>query len=397
MWQADRMVDGGKYQEAIAMYMQVLQSNPNTEIARAAHLKSGIVYYKHLRDTEKALSIFETIVKNSPRSNQASESLWLLGMHYYANGEYQQARNQFIQLILDFPHSDKIKSTKLKMAECYEYLNEYQKAISTYTEFERFYPRDAKIPEIALKKGKIYENLGQKDKAILEYQRVVNDFPSFYNEANEAQQRLGTLTVKNKSTEEQRGKIREVGPKVRLDARTELNSWTTSPTFGYNPRELLMGEDKNTLFGGVELEASLNSDGALLDDAIYNLGLMYYMLGDYKKAGACVEKAVEIGITSADAYLKLGACYREVGSVGKAKEAFETAVKVNPSVIDNLIMDSESQTADGNYEKAINLLEIILGISKTADERIYSLLSAIYQKKGDVKKAEEYRKLSEDK
>ncbi|MBC8233292.1 tetratricopeptide repeat protein [bacterium] len=396
MWQADRMVDGGKYLEAIAMYTQIMQSNPDTEIAREAHLKAGVVYYKNLSETEKALSIWEKIVKYYPRSKQAGEALWLLGMHYYDNGEYQQARNKFIQLILDFPHSSKIKSARISIAACYEHLNEYQKVISTYTEFERFYPRDSKIPGIVLKKGEIYEQLGRKDKAILEYQRVISDFSSFYSEVNKAQQRLETLGVSEKSVEEQQGGIREVGPKVRPDARAELESWAISPIFGYNPRELLMGPSGNTLFGGIELEASLNSDGALLDDAVYSMGLMYYMVEDYKKAGACLEKAVEIGIKSVDAYLKLGVCYREVGSVEKAKETFKTAAKIDPSVMQNLIMDSENQAANGNFEKAINSLEMILGISKTADERIYPLLSAIYQKIGNTQKAEEYKKLSEN-
>ncbi|MBM3239649.1 tetratricopeptide repeat protein [Candidatus Poribacteria bacterium] len=397
MWQADRMVDGGKYREAIAMYTQIMQSNPGMETAREAHLKAGIVYYNHLNDTEKALSIFERIVKDYPRSNQAVESLWLLGTHYYDNGEYQQARNKFIQLILDFSDSDKTKSDKLQIAACYEQLNKYQEAISTYSEFERFYPRDSKIPQIVLKKGELYEQLSQKDKAILEYQRVVNDFPSFYSEVNKARQRLEILGANERLAEEQDGEIRQIGPKARPDARAELARWTISPTFGYNPRELLMGESGNSLFGGIELEESLNSDGALLDDAVYNMGLMYYMIEDYKKAGACLEKAVEIGVKSADAYLRLGVCYREVGSVEKAKETFKTVAKIAPNVMENLLMDSENQAANGNYEKAINSLEMILGISETIDKQIYPLLSTIYQKKGDAKKAEEYRKLSEKK
>jgi lipopolysaccharide biosynthesis regulator YciM len=89
-------------------------------------------------------------------------------------------------------------------------------------------------------------------------------------------------------------------------------------------------------------------------------------------------------------------CYREVGSIEKAKEMFKTAVKIDPSVIENLIMDSENQAANSNYEKAINSLEMILGISETIDKQIYPLLSAIYQKKGDAKKADEYQKLSEN-
>ena len=320
----------------------------------------------------------------------------MLGRHYYDNGEYQQARNKFIQLILDFPDSSKTKFAKLQIAACYERLNKYQEAISTYSEFERFYSRDSKIPEIVLKKGEIYEQLSQKDKAILEYQRVVNDFPSFYSEVNKAKQRLEVLGANKRLAEEQRGETQQVGSKDRPNARAELASWTTSPTFGYNLQELLMGKNGNSLFGGIELEESLNSDGALLDDAVYNMGLMYYMLEDYKKAGACLEKAVEIGIKSADAYLRLGVCYREVGSIEKAKETFKTAVKIDPSVIENLIMDSENQAANGNYEKAINSLEMILGISETIDKQIYPLLNAIYQKKGDAKKAEEYQKLSKN-
>lgn len=385
MWQADRMVGSGNYSEAIAMYTQIMKSNPDSEIARKAHFKAGKVYYKNLGETDTALRIFERIVKRYPKNAEASESLWILGMHYYNANEYQQARKKFIQLILDFPKSKKIKSARLQIAACYEQSGEYQKAVSTYIEFENFYPEDSKISEIVLQKGNLYEKLGQNDKAMQEYQRVVSEFPFFTREVEKAQQRLttlGAIPITEDKTSTMENELRQVGPKTRPNARVEFERWKPSPTFGYNPRELLMGRDGNALFGGIELEASLDSDGALLDDALYNMGLMYYMMEDYKRAGACLEKAVEIGIKEADAYLRLGICYREVSALKNAKQMFKKTAELDLDVLANVILDSENRAAKGDYEKAIHSLKLILGISAELDKRIHAVLNAIYQKQG---------------
>jgi len=403
MWQADRLVNQGNYQSAIAKYREIMKAKPGTEDARAAYLKVGEVYYENLKDTEKAVGIFEKIAKTYPTSPQAGEALWFLGKHYYEEGKYKLARNKFIQLVLDFPKSGKVKAAKIQIAKCYEKMEEYKKAIDTYGEFERAYPSDSIVPKILLVKGEIYEKLEEKDKAIGEYQRLLKGFPSYYDEVAKAKERLEALDetpvepVTSVSSEPE--PPRPEPQRSRPNARAILASWEASPTFGYNPRELLM---EGGLFGGSELRENLASGGERFAYAVHSMGVMYYSMQDYKRAGACLEKSVEFDdflsrpSAKSDAYLKLGVCYKKVGVASKAKEMFKKAVEIYPDSIYNLILESESHIAQKNYDEAIALLEILLGISSDEDARIYSLISIAYRKKGDTKNAEKYNKLAQE-
>ena len=402
MWQADRMVNQGNYQGAIAKYREIIRANPGTKDARSAYLKAGKVYYENLKDTEKALGILEKVVTTYPTSSQAGEALWLLGKHYYENGKYKLARDKFVQLVLDFPKSAKVKSAKIQTAKCYEKLEEYKKAIDTYAEFEKFYPRDSILPKILLIKGELYEKLGEKEKAIGDYQRLLKDFSSYYDEVAKAKERVESLgetpvePVGLVGIEPEPPRPEPLGAQSRPNARATLESWTTSPTFGYNPRDLLVDRDGRGLFGGMEVEESLAGDGALLDDAVYSMGLMYYMQEDYKRAGACLEKVVELGVKGSNAYLKLGVCYRKVGKSEKAKGMFKKAVKSDPDSIYNLILESRSHISQKNYDEAVTSLEVLLGISPDEDGRIYNLMSIAYREKGDTKNAEKYKKLAQE-
>jgi len=403
MWQADRMVNEGNYQGAIAMYREIIRAKSGTEDARVAYLKAGKVYYDNLKDTQKALEIFENIAKTYPTSPQAGEALWLLGKHYYKKGEYKQARDKFVQLILDFPQSGKVKAARIQKAKCYEKLEEYKKAIDAYAEVEKFYPRDSILPKILLIKGELYQKSEQKEKAIGEYQRLLKDFSSYHQEVAEAKKRLETLgTTPAEPVALVRDEPEPPRPEVqksRPNARAILASWETSPTFGYNPRDLLMN---GGIFGGAEVRESLAGGGERFAYAIHSMGVMYYNMEDYKRAGTCLEKSVEFDdflsrpSAKSDAYLKLGVCYRKVGVTSKAKETFQKAVKVYPDSIYNLILESEKHISEKNYAEAIASLQVLLGISPDEDGRIYYLMSIAYQKKGDTKNAEKYNKLAQE-
>lgn len=403
MWQADRMVNQGNYQSAIAMYKEIIQTKPGTEDARVAYLKAGQVYYENLKDTEKAVEIFEKVVKKYPTSPQAGEALWLLGKHYYEEGKYKLARDKFVQLVLDFPQSGKVKAARIQTAKCYAKLEDYKKAINTYAEFEKFYPRDAILPKILLIKGELYEKLREEEKAIGEYQRLLKDFSSYYDEVAKAKERteaLGETPVEPViSVSSEPEPPRPEPQKSRPNAKALFASWETSPTFGYNPRDLLMD---GGVFGGVEVRETLAGDGTLLPYTIHSMGMMYYGMQDYKRAGACLEKSVEFEdflarpSVRSDAYIKLGVCYGKVGVTSKAKEMFKKAVKIYPDAINSLIRGSENYILQKNYDEAVTSLETLLGISPDEDARIYSLISIAYRKKGDTKNAEKYKKLAQE-
>jgi len=362
-----------------------MRSNPDSDAARTAHLKIGKIYYEQLGDREKGIQIFEQIVQSYPTTSQAGEALWLLAKHDDAHGNYESARKRYLQFILDFSQDARSQKARLHLAACFSQLGRYNDALKTYADYEARYPTDPTLPAVLLKVGEIYAGpLNSPEKARETYRRVLTEFPKATEEIAHARQRLaalgGVVTTQGEATiadaEDESIQLRQVGPKARPDARAELARWGVSPTFGYNPRNLLM---EGGLLEGEEMQESLAGDGALLDDAIYNLGLMFYMSEDYKRAGTCLEKAEALGIRESNLYLKLGVCYKKVGARDKAKQAFRQLAAFAPEAIEPLIINGEQELAKGNYRKAIESLEILLGISERYDKRISEDLNTAYR------------------
>lgn len=377
-------------QSAIAHYLQIMRANPGSEQARTAHLKIGMIYDGKHGEGEKAIKIFKKIVQSYPTSSQAGDALWMLANHDYENGDYETARKRYFQFILDFSQDLRTQTARLQLADCYFHLGSNAVALKTYSDYEARYPADSRIPAVFLKVGRIYEALNSSENAVVTYRRVIAEFPNATEECTLAQQRLGTLSgVVVTGTEtsavsaleslphnegETPTQIRQVKPKTSLNPRAELVSWVTSPTFGYNPRRLLTASG---LLEGPDVRASMAGDGALLNDVIYNLGLMYYMSEDYKRAGACLEKAVVLGVRDADLpdiYLNLGICYKKMAAWDKTKEMFRQLASVDMNATERLIAAGESELRIGNYLDGAKLLESLLGISDRYDSRISQAL-----------------------
>tara|TARA_B110000027_G_scaffold11479_1_gene10183 strand:- start:385 stop:1665 length:1281 start_codon:yes stop_codon:yes gene_type:complete len=97
-------------------------------------------------------------------------------------------------------------------------------------------------------------------------------------------------------------------------------------------------------------------------NALSNLSVIFFGLGDYKKAIIFLEKAIKINPNYADAHNNLGVLAVKVGNIHKAKKCHEKAIEINPNYADahcnlGLIFKDlgETQKAKDHYEKAIEI------------------------------------------
>ena len=386
----DNQLPIGNPQNAIGHYLQIMRANPGSEQARTAHLKIGMIYNGRPGEDEKAIKIFQKIVQSYPTSSQAGDALWMLANRDYKNGNYEAARRRYLQFILDFSQDPRARTARLKIADCYIELGANTAALKTLANYEARYPTDSRIPEVLLKVGQIHESLNSPENAAEAYRRLMAEFPNAAEECALAQQRLGALNgfvvsgaessealarkPLPQNEDEALTQIREVEPKPSQNRRAELKSWVASPTFGYNPRRLLM---ESGLLEGPDVKASMAGDGALLNDVMYNLGLMYYMSEDYQRAGACLEKALDLGVRGIDLpnlYLNLGICYKEKAAWDKTKETFRKLASVDMNAIERLISAGESEILTGNYLDGAKFLESLLGITDQFDSHISNTL-----------------------
>ncbi len=378
LWQGDRLVEEGNYQGAVAQYLQIIRKHPGSEVARNATLRIARLYEEQLNRPDDAVQIYRDVTKRYTGSKQAQEALWLLGMHYYNRGEYTKALPRFVQLMMDFPRTPRAQEAHLQRAACYVKMERYQEALTVYEEYLRYYPESSRIPEILLRQADLYaQHMQRRDRAVARYRKLVEEYPHT-EQAASAENRLeelGALAQAPPIVPE--GGLREVGPPTRPNARQLLYEWQPSDVFGYNVRELLLGGEG--MFGGEELQESLAGNGSLLDDAVYNMGLMFYMTQEYRKAGAALEKALELGIREANLYLRLGICYREVGEIKKAQAMFRELNQIDPGAVDRLIEEADRYRAEGRTADAQKRYESLRNISPDRDKQIERRLTKIVQ------------------
>jgi len=79
------------YEQAIAMYRQLIEGHPQSPWAAEAVYRTGVVYAKHLSHTEKAIEFYQTLIADYPSSSQTMMAHFQLGEMYRTLDQYDEA------------------------------------------------------------------------------------------------------------------------------------------------------------------------------------------------------------------------------------------------------------------------------------------------------------------
>ena len=375
---------------ALRHYAEVVEANPDSEAAQEAYLKAAQIYYHQLNNTEKGLSIFQKIVDQQPTSSQAEVALWALAEHDFSQKNYSLAQGRYLQYTLDFSNHQPAVLARRRIADCLFYQARYDDALQRYQDYNQRFAKAEDRPQVLLRIAEIYTQTHQVDLARQTYTRLLVDFPQTKDSVQHKLKTLGGVTVTEQTmtpeapiqrtdTESQRRQTSEagIGPLSRPNASAELASWKSSPIFKHNAKQLL--QESGMLEVG-EVRESLASDGVLLDDVVMSLGQQFYMMDDYFRAGACLEKTVALGIQKPEVYLKLGVCYKQAGAWDLARQAFVDLARIDLNAIHSLVNNAASKLrSDPVY--AQKSLEILVGISTQTDRAIQQIQPAYNNRK----------------
>ena len=133
-----------------------------------------------------------------------------------------------------------------------------------------------------------------------------------------------------------------------------------------------------------ELEKDQNNSELLND-----LGVGYYLKGDYKEAEKVLEKAISIK-KSTRYFYNLGTVYAESGKNTQAIRAFMDAIDLNPSHIPSLNNLAEQYEKSGEIENAGELFSYIVKINPGNALSHYNLGNFQLRKNDHVEAAKSY-------
>lgn len=114
----------------------------------------------------------------------------------YRNGNFELAIDGFKMYREQFPESPLVDDSLYWIGECYFSQKKYEEAIEQFNELILNYPRGDKIPAAYLKKGLSLTELGKKEEALSVFKLLVSKFP-LEEETKIAQQKIKEIRSQN--------------------------------------------------------------------------------------------------------------------------------------------------------------------------------------------------------
>jgi tetratricopeptide (TPR) repeat protein len=351
--------DQGRYNEAIAEYLQAIALDPNYA---APHNGLGNVYSKTGR-YDKAIVEYKQTIALEPKfalpHNGLGNVFRHLGRYDEAIAKYQRA------IVLDpkdaLPHNG--------LGNVYGQSGRYDEAIANFQQAITLDPKDA-LPHNGL--GNVYRQLGRYDEAIAEYQQAIALDPKYAAPHNG----LGNIYRQLDRCDEA---IAEYQQAIALDPKyaaphnglgnvyRQLDRYDDAiaayqQAIALDPKDAAPHNGLGNIYRQLDRydDAIAEYQQAIALDPKYalphnGLGNVYRKLDRYEEASAEYQQAIQLDPTIATAHSSLAACYRKLGLQDKFAQQIEIARPL-------FVEESEYNRAcfasiRGETEEALKLLQ----------------------------------------
>jgi tol-pal system protein YbgF len=142
---------------------------------------------QQMSDAQSVLqSLDAKIAGGAPAPNAAApanpppsaDALYSNALRDFTGGNYDLARQQFLDYLKYFPDNDLASNSQFYLGEIYFSQKQYKEAIQEYDKVLDNYPKSFKLAAARLKKGLALLELGQKASALREFREVVRRHPA---------------------------------------------------------------------------------------------------------------------------------------------------------------------------------------------------------------------------
>ena len=401
MGTANKLVEAKDYRGAIEVYQNVVDTKPGTADAREAQLAMGKLYIEKMNRPAQGVQSYEAIITEAPESDDAAEARYRLGMYYYDREKnFEEAQVQFDAIVNQFPHLKLSHKAHLMLAKSYEEGQKYEQAVQAFDSFAHRNPQSERAAQALINKARIQRELIKDDdeaKRTLQFTvRKYGNVKGLESHIEKAKTELTELDANipepekredtqigraMKRQQERRERNRPVG--VEKSPIVKSKVVLEDSGFGITADEVMRN------FGGET--AIAGDDQGSYHDAELMIAGFFYGDEDYRNAGALYFD----GIARAEAekakidpynYLRLSICYRKLGMHQKAAAVLKKAASRDSKIVDAVRDTGKNSYTNGDYEKALEIFNSIVGLNRNKDAELYWLIGKTYQKLGDYQK-----------
>ncbi len=400
---AEKLVEVKDYRGATEAYQNVVDTKPGTPDARNAQLAIGKLKIEKMNRPAQGIKAYEVVIAEAPKSDEAAEAHYRLGMHYYREKDYDAAQTQFDMIVNQFPHLELSHNAQLMLAKSFEEGEKFEQAVEVFENYANRNPHSERAVQALVNKARIQRKFLKDDteaKRTLQFTvkkySNIDGAESHIDKAKEELTQLNAeipipenpedtqigraLARQNERRERDRPQGVEKSPIVKSkvtfkDSGFGISADEVMRNFGgQNP---IAGDDQGSYY-----DAELMIAGFFFGDENYrNAGALYF--------DAIARAESEKAKIDPYSYLSLSICYRKLGMRQKAAEVLKKASSKNSKVIDAVITTGETQYTNEEYEKALETFNSVTGLNRNKDSQLYWYIGKTYEKLGEFEKERE--------
>ncbi|MBW7863935.1 MAG: tetratricopeptide repeat protein [Candidatus Hydrogenedentes bacterium] len=164
---------GKEYAKAVAVYRELAEKHPDSPFAAQGRGKAAWALYLN-GDTAGAKTAALEFLKTEKDTLLAGETGFLLGILLAAEGNYEDARQEFRMVAEKFPESEFAPEALYKSGECLLQLGVRNEAAKIFEEFVRRYPDNPLASEAILRAGDAQFNAQDFAQAVEKYRMILD-------------------------------------------------------------------------------------------------------------------------------------------------------------------------------------------------------------------------------
>ncbi len=381
----DSLRSDSKYDEAFAVFADIVERFPTGDLAPRARFMQGIVKL-NVDENDLAIALFQDVQTRFPKHPIAEDAFYWEGMGYSFAKKHETARARLADYLKAHPKGRYSVDAEFRRAFCLQALADYENAADDLAEFIKTYPEAAYVNEARLLLGDALLAIGEIDTGIASYRAIDPVETKFFEEgwfkigkALRLQEKIPetrahfedfakTYPGSNRAAEA----VYWVGWTYRAEEQPEKAReiyWETLRTSGDNPE----------FFGMEDILAALPK--------VYDGGSASSELRTDLESLGQESAAAKLNTLALRAYWALGNLLAHSHTTS-ARIAFSTAAELCDPVIHNprILADcADSKRRDGDFDTAAKLYTGLRKWHPRAfeKERAYFGLGMIARAKGD--------------
>ncbi|MFL5355032.1 tetratricopeptide repeat protein [Archangium sp.] len=201
---ADQLLAEGRYDEAAAKYIELVDEAPRHEFADKA-LNNAAVAYEKTQRFDSALKLYERIFREYPSSPLADAALFRVAVNAQNSYDFDKAVERYQRLVKDYPASKDREAALFNAANLLEGQQRYAEAAAAFQRYAELFPTAEDAPRNQFRAALILEKREDWKGEIRALESFVRKFasqPAQVELVVEAKRRIGDAWAKQKNEKE---------------------------------------------------------------------------------------------------------------------------------------------------------------------------------------------------